>query len=288
MKRLVPALKLILSVTSISSLALVAVLSPAAVAQAATAESPDKKSEKVSEKSQDLAPSSHLRIPFHFDNGEILAMIAAYAKASGKKFIVDPGVRGKVSVFLPGDVSLDEAYNILMESLSINGFTIIEEGDTNIVKSARNAQRDGIPTVTKLPPVKPNRMLTMVFALKYAPVEQINMRLRILPSKDGEMTPFESTNSLIVSDYAANINRIADVLAMLDTPAAAAKWKAPPRPNQNQNQYQNQNQNSAPGESAPPKPNHPPNEKGNHTGSVKTKSTKHVANGDELDRLFED
>jgi type II secretory pathway component GspD/PulD (secretin) len=284
MKRLGPALQSLLTITSISSLALVAVLSPASIAHAASAEALEK-TDRAPEKTQETAPSSQVKIPFHFDNVEILAMIAAYAKASGKKFIVDPGVRGKVSVFLPSDVSLDEAYNILMESLSINGFTIIEEGDTNIVKSARNAQRDGIPTLTKLPPVKPNRMLTMIFTLKYAPVEQINMRLRILPSKDGEMTPFEPTNSLIVSDYAANINRIADVLALLDTPAAA-KWKVPQRPNQNQNK--NQNQNAAPGDSAPPKPYHPSSEKGHRTSSVKMKSSKYVANGDELDRPFED
>lgn len=210
------------TISSAALLVLVAILSvPAlAVAQSAAPKEMLSKSAEV---------SSEAKIPFRFENGEILAMIAAYSKASGKKFIVDPGVRGKISVFLPGDVTLDEAYNILMESLSINGFTIIDAGDTSIVKSARSAQRDGIPTVTKLPPPKPNRMVTMTFTPKYVSVEELNKRLRILPSKDGEMTPFEPTNSLIISDYAANINRIAEIIAQIDTPAAA-KWKAPARP----------------------------------------------------------
>ena len=169
-------------------------------------------------------PESLAMIPFHYDNGEISAMIAAYAKASGKKIIVDPGVRGRATVLLPGDVSVDEAFNILCEVLSVNGFTVVDVGDTMVIKSARNAQRDSIPTVREVPPAKPNRMITLILKLKYASVGEVNKRLRLLPSKDGEMSPYEATNELVVSDYAANLVRIAKLVGELDTPEAAA-WE---------------------------------------------------------------
>lgn len=175
------------------------------------------------------ARASDTMVSFRYDNGELSSMISSFAKASGRKFIVDPSVRGRISVFLPGEVSLDEAYNILCESLSINGFTVVEEGDTTSIIAARNAQRDAIPTVTTVPPLKPNKMMTLVYKLNYIPSEEVVKRLRILPSKDGEITTFEPTNSLIISDYAANLNRVADILKQLDQPSAA-KWKPKPAP----------------------------------------------------------
>lgn len=176
-----------------------------------------------------IKPPAGVKLPFRYENGEITAMIAAYSKATGQKFIIDPSVRGKATALIPGDVSAEEAFNILCDALAINGFSLFEQGDTFIVKSARNAQRDAIPTYTKLPPPRPNRMVTWIATPKYASVEEINKRLRILPSKDGEMTPFEPSNSLIISDYASNLNRIAELIAQIDTPEAA-KWKTPPRP----------------------------------------------------------
>lgn len=175
------------------------------------------------------AVASAATLPFHFDKGELTAMLAAYAKASGRKIIVDPGVRGSVSVYLPGEVTLDEAFNIVCDALALNGFSIVENGDTWIVRSARNAQRDMIPTVTVLPPPRPNRMMTMIFKLKHANPDDVLKQLRILPSKDGEMTLFEPTKQLIVSDYAANINRISRILETIDIPASA-NFKAPSRP----------------------------------------------------------
>lgn len=164
------------------------------------------------------------KISFSFADGEITSMIATYAKASGKKFLIDPGVRGKATMHLPGEVTLDEAYNLLVDALALNGFTVIESQDFTIVRSARNAQRDLIPVYTTLPPAKPNRMVTMIFTLKHARAEDVNRNLRVLPSKDGELTPNEATNQLIVSDYASNIHRIGEIIEKIDTPQAA-KWK---------------------------------------------------------------
>ena len=168
-----------------------------------------------------IKPPADVKLAFRYDGGEISAMIAAYSKATGQKFIIDPGVRGKATVLLPGAVSAEEAFNILCDVLAINGYSLFEQGDTFIVKSARNAQRDAIPTFTEVPPPRPNRMVTWISTPKYIKVEEINKRLRILPSKDGEMTPYEPSNQLIISDYASNINRIARLIQELDTPAAA-------------------------------------------------------------------
>jgi len=156
-------------------------------------------------------------LKFSFKNAEIADVIAAYAKVSGQKFVIDPSVRGRTTIIAPGDVSIDEAFSLLSDALATNQFAILEKGDEFIVTSARNAQRSLVPVVTELPPLKPERLITMIFTPKNISAEEINKRLRILPSKDGELTPF-GDKKLIVTDWTSNVHRIAKVIGELDQP----------------------------------------------------------------------
>jgi len=176
-------------------------------------------------------------LKFNFLNAEIANVISTYAKASGRKFVLDSSVRGKTTILSPGEVSLEEAFSLLSIAMAINQFAISEQGDTLVVMSSRNAQRSLLPVLTELPPLKPERLLTMVFTFKHVPADEINRRLRILPSKDGEMTPFG--NKMIVTDWNTNIHRIAKVMVELDQPGVVF---------------------SSPGEALPPQPllNPPP------------------------------
>ena len=161
----------------------------------------------------------------NYTNAEIISIIEAYSKASGQKFIVDPVVRGKVSIFLPEAVSTDEAFNHLSSALALNGFAISKQGDTMVVKSARNVQRDFIQTSLELPAAKPERMATWVYTVKNMPAESVNRDLRILTSKDGEMSVNVRTNQLIFTDWVSNLHRVSDLFAAIDKPVDAATAK---------------------------------------------------------------
>ena len=176
---------------------LAAMLVAASVATAATPKAPQK---------------------FNFQNAEITQLIAAYSKAAGQKFVVDPSVRGKITIHVPAskEPSLEEAFALLSSALALNGFAISEQGDTMVVTSARNTQRSLVPTVTALPPLKPERMVTMIFKLKHYSGDEVNKRLRILPSKEGELTPF--ADRVVITDWVSNLHRIAAIIAELDKP----------------------------------------------------------------------
>lgn len=163
-----------------------------------------------------IAAFAEAKIKMYFNNEDITKVIEVYSKASGQKFIVDPGVRGKISIFIQEDIGLEEAFNHLSSSLAINGYAISKQGDTMIVKSGRNIQRDYIETTTKLPSLKPERMATWIYTFKNTSAENVNRDLRILPSKDGEMSVYADNNQIIISDWTSNLNRIADVLKEID------------------------------------------------------------------------
>lgn len=155
---------------------------------------------------------------FDFPNVEITDVIKAISELTGKNFIIDPAVRGKITIVAPSKITVAEAYKAFLSSLAINGYTVVPSGSFIQIKSARNAQRDSIETYSGSYYPTSNQMITKIFHLKHISAEQVNRELRILPSKDGEMVPYPPTNSLIISDYGGNIDRIAKIINQLDVP----------------------------------------------------------------------
>lgn len=171
------------------------------------------------------------KVAFNYDNAEIGKVIKDYAKISGQKFIVDPQVRGLVTITNPGEISKDEAFNQLSSALSLNGIGISTQDDKMIVQHARAVQRNLIPVTKELPPLHPTRMVTYVIELKNASADEVNKQLRILTSKDGELVPYTHTNQLFVTDWTPNLHRIAQMMNVIDQQAqggaAAPKKKEP-------------------------------------------------------------
>lgn len=156
------------------------------------------------------------KMKMYFNNEEITKIIELYSKASGQKFIVDPGVRGKISIFNQEAVSLDEAFNQLSSALAVNGFGISKQGDMMIVKMARNIQRDLHEVSTERPSLKPERLYTWIYTFKNVSASAAIRDLRTLVSSNGEITSHENTNQLFLTDWVSNINRVAEILKEVD------------------------------------------------------------------------
>lgn len=154
----------------------------------------------------------------NFPNAEITDVIKAIGQLTGKNFIIDPGVRGKISIIAPSKVTTAEAYKAFLAALAINGFTVVPYGKFLKVKASRNAQRDSIETYTGAYAPTSDIYITRIIHLKHISAEEVNKRLRVLPSKDGEMTPYEPTNSLLITDYGANVERMVKIIKELDRP----------------------------------------------------------------------
>lgn len=155
---------------------------------------------------------------FDFPNVEITDVIKAIGELTGKNFIIDPGVRGKITIIAPSKITVAEAYKAFLSALAINGFTVVPSGSFLKIKSARNAQRDSIETYSGAYYPNSDQMITRIIHLKHIQAEQVNRDLRILSSKDGEMSVYTATNSLILSDYGSNIDRVMKIINQLDVP----------------------------------------------------------------------
>lgn len=159
-------------------------------------------------------------LKFNYRNADIVKVLEDYSKVSGQRFIISPSIRGKITIINPTPITQAEAFNQLSTALAANGVGISTQDDVMYVSSAREIQRNLIPVVTELPPVRPERMVTMVFQLKHASAENLNKQIRIFTSRDGELVPYIQGNQLLISDWTPNLARVAKVIHELDQPTA--------------------------------------------------------------------
>jgi len=155
---------------------------------------------------------------FDFPNAEITDIVKAISELTGKNFIVDPGVRGKITIIAPSKITVAEAYKAFLSALAINGFAVVPSGKFYKVRNSRAAQRDSIETYSGSYYPDSDQMITRIIHLKHISVDNVQRDLRILNSKDGEMSPYPQTNSLIISDYGSNIDRVMKIINQLDVP----------------------------------------------------------------------
>jgi type II secretory pathway component GspD/PulD (secretin) len=156
------------------------------------------------------------KIRMNFRNQEIINLIETYAKQSGQKFVIDATVRGKVSIFIQEPVSVEEAFNQLSIALALNGYAISTQGDTMVVQSARNVQRNLIEVSTERPIPKPERMYSWIYKLKNVSAAVVVSEMRVLTSKDGEISLHEETNQLVITDFVSNLIRVGETLKQID------------------------------------------------------------------------
>ena len=157
---------------------------------------------------------------FDFQNAEVADVAKAIGRLTNRNFIIDPGVAGKkITIIAPTQVSVPDAYNAFQSALAANGFTVIPSGKFFKIRQAADAKRDSIETYSGAYYPNSDQMITRIIRLKHLSADDVFKNLqRILPSKNGEMTPFPASNSLIMSDYGANVDRVVKIIEQLDKP----------------------------------------------------------------------
>lgn len=153
---------------------------------------------------------------FDYPNADIADLVKAISELTGKNFIVDPNVHGKITVIAPSRITVAEAYKAFLSALAINGLAVVKGDGFYKIKQARAAQRDNIETYGGAYYPSADQMITRIVKLKYISADEINKQLRLITSNQGEIFPYTPTNSLIISDYGANIDRVMKILSQLD------------------------------------------------------------------------
>ena len=166
---------------------------------------------------QDFAPAVRSREPvtLNFVNAEIDAVARTVATLSGRNVVVDPRVKGTLSLSTTSPVEPAQALRLFAAQLRTQGFALVESGGLyTVVPEAEAKLQSG--TVNAGPPPAGGQIITQILRLNHENANNLVPILRPLISPNNTINVNPGTNTLVITDYADNLQRIARIVAALD------------------------------------------------------------------------
>ncbi|GMU42976.1 MAG: type II secretion system secretin GspD [Xanthomonadales bacterium] len=157
------------------------------------------------------APAQPGQQVLNVKDADITSFISLVSEATGKNFVVDPRVTGKVTVISQSPLGEDELYEVFLSVLRVNGFAAVPAGKiVKIVPEQAAGQDGGIDSGNS------DALVTRIIPLKHVTPADMSQALRPLLPQGANLIPHPSSSSLIITDRAGNVARIESILRRLD------------------------------------------------------------------------
>jgi general secretion pathway protein D len=159
----------------------------------------------------------------NFVNADIESVIKAVGHYTGMTFIIDPRVKGTISVVSEKPLTKAQAFELLTSALRLQGYAVVTtDGFAKVVPEAE-AKLQASPTQVGVrgARVRGDQIATQIFFLQYESAANMTAVLRPLISPNNSIMANPGNNSLVVTDYADNLRRLARIISTLDAPVAA-------------------------------------------------------------------
>ncbi|NBW82981.1 hypothetical protein EBR21_14615, partial [bacterium] len=145
-------------------------------------------------------------------------IIKAVSQWTGKNFILGQGVSSgaKVAIISPQQVTKEEAYQAFLSALNVAGYTTVDTGKAIKIVPTRQATASNIKTFygASWAPMT-DEIITQIIPLSYIDAQTVSNQLRTI-LRESNPVPFQTTNSLIVSDTGHKIRRLLEIIRLLD------------------------------------------------------------------------
>jgi general secretion pathway protein D len=168
---------------------------------------------------------AHKKVSMDFDNVDIRLVIKFMSDLTGKNFILDDRVKGKVTVLSPTQIPVKDAFKIFESILEVNGYTTVTSGNIIKVIPDNNAASKNLETISgdshhieqgEDSSDTSDTMVTQLIPLQFADVERVKAILQALISRESKILSYLPTNTLILTERASNINRLMTILKEID------------------------------------------------------------------------
>ncbi len=156
------------------------------------------------------------RITPNFKDADIGQIAEAVSMATHKTFIIDPRVRANVTMLSTTPMTTDAFYQTFLNILQVHGFIAVPSG--NVIKIVPDANQRFYPS-DDLPDhvsATSDEIVTQVLPIKNVSAAQLVPVLRPLVPQQGHLAAYPPSNILIISDHAANVNRIMRIIERID------------------------------------------------------------------------
>lgn len=154
-------------------------------------------------------------ITLNFVNANIDAVARTMSILTGRNVVVDPRVKGTVTMTTERPVSPAVAYSQFLASLRLQGFTVVNSAGLDKIVPEADAKLQGGAVSTNVP-VSGGQIATTIFKLNFENANSLLPILRPLISPNNTINVNPGNNSLVITDYADNLNRLGRIIAALD------------------------------------------------------------------------
>jgi general secretion pathway protein D len=159
-------------------------------------------------------PGTHT---LNLKEADIQALIATVSEITGKNFIVGPNVAGKVTVVSAKPMKADEIYDVFLSVLRVHGYAAIPSGNMIKIVPEAMAQQDGSGGLNGTHAHEPDELVTQIVPVKHVSASELVPILRPLMPQGAQLIAHSGSNSLVISDRAGNVSRVASIIERIDT-----------------------------------------------------------------------
>ncbi len=160
----------------------------------------------------------------NFNNVDIRTFIRFVGEYTGENYVIDPNVRGNITIYSNSPVPTEEIDMIFKSVLNLYGFSVIKQGPiTSIIPTAEARQRTSQINIGAVPPEKMADFIIQLIPLKHYPPDILSQILTPYITKGGQITVDSRTNSLVISDIGINIAKIQEIVSKIDVPSPPGK-----------------------------------------------------------------
>ncbi|HET7315520.1 type II secretion system secretin GspD [Salinisphaera sp.] len=145
---------------------------------------------------------------------DITTLIATVSEVTGRNFVVDPRVKGDVTVLSSEPMTSSELYQTFLSVLDVHGFAAVRSGEVIKIIPQINAKQDG--GFGGSGRVRNENIITRVLHVNNVPADQLVPILRPLVPQYGHLAAYSASNSLVISDRKANVERLTRIVQRID------------------------------------------------------------------------
>jgi len=156
-------------------------------------------------------------VSIDFNDVDIEVFIKFISELTGRNFVIDQRVKGKVTIISPTKISVKEAYKVFESVLEVHGYTVVDAGEVTKIIPSPYARTMNIETRLEKKMDSPeDKIVTQLIHLRYADPNEVKQLCAPLVSKSSVVLAYEPTNMLIITDVYSNITRLMKIIEAID------------------------------------------------------------------------
>lgn len=163
------------------------------------------------------------RVVLNFEKIDIKLLAYFMGELANKNIVLDPKIRGEVSLLFSKPISIKDAWAVFSTILKSKNYTMIDYGSyVQIIPESMS--RKSTPPFSKKTP-KEDKLITFVYGIKYADITNVLNVLKGLKSPRGIILSYNPTNTIIITDYASTVKVLRNVISFIDTKDSSLSLK---------------------------------------------------------------